>query len=340
MLANFALWRESADEFRALLPRDLAGPVHGAPADVRASLEGRRWPTSRTLRCASASADRGATEAMRADLRRRPGACSRRRAMTMRPSLGLPGPRYVAFAAPAIARECRRAPRASGGRGPVCGLAMADDPRRRSRWSRPPTQDQFVAQIGQLGPARRHQFQEGLLYRAGDHRPDAVSRSPEGAPVRLSRRGERRARRAALRARSADQPCGIVVNAAPAPDAGTDLLAVVPFAAIAEGGLHVGAPDGPVLIRRFRCRTRCRAPAVRAARGRWSPQVALPMCLALVALDAHPALHARHRRESRRAPCARLPRPPPGGRKGGSPDAISSPAARGSASTATAASRS
>ena len=27
MLANFVLWRESADEFRALLPGDLAGPV-------------------------------------------------------------------------------------------------------------------------------------------------------------------------------------------------------------------------------------------------------------------------------------------------------------------------
>jgi folate-binding protein YgfZ len=44
-----------------------------------------------------------------------------------------------------------------------------------------------------------------------------------------------------------DQACGLVVNAAPAPGGGSDLLAVVQLAAVAAGGLHLDAPDGPAL---------------------------------------------------------------------------------------------
>jgi hypothetical protein len=46
-----------------------------------------------------------------------------------------------------------------------------------------------------------------------------------------------------------DQPCGIVVNAAPAPEGGHDLLAVVQLAA-AGGELRLGAPDGAALVPR------------------------------------------------------------------------------------------
>ena len=45
----------------------------------------------------------------------------------------------------------------------------------------------------------------------------------------------------------ADQACGTVVNAAPAPDGGTELLAVVQLAAAASGDVRLGAPDGPRL---------------------------------------------------------------------------------------------
>lgn len=44
-----------------------------------------------------------------------------------------------------------------------------------------------------------------------------------------------------------DQACGAVVNAAPAPGGGSDLLAVAQVAAVAGGALRVGAPDGPPL---------------------------------------------------------------------------------------------
>jgi folate-binding protein YgfZ len=43
-----------------------------------------------------------------------------------------------------------------------------------------------------------------------------------------------------------DQACGAVVEAAPSPDGGSDMLAVVQLSAL-DGALHVGTPDGPVL---------------------------------------------------------------------------------------------
>ena len=59
-------------------------------------------------------------------------------------------------------------------------------------------------------------------------------------------RADRRHRASASTApRSASQPCGTVVNAAPAPDGGCDLLAVLQLAAAASGDVRLGAPDGP-----------------------------------------------------------------------------------------------
>ncbi len=46
----------------------------------------------------------------------------------------------------------------------------------------------------------------------------------------------------------AGQPCGTVVNAAPAPDGGIDLLAVVQLAAAASGDVRLGSEDGAQLV--------------------------------------------------------------------------------------------
>jgi hypothetical protein len=43
------------------------------------------------------------------------------------------------------------------------------------------------------------------------------------------------------------QSCGMIVNAAPAPEGGTDVLAVMQIAAADGGDIHLGAPDGPAL---------------------------------------------------------------------------------------------
>ncbi|WP_028225060.1 CAF17-like 4Fe-4S cluster assembly/insertion protein YgfZ [Paraburkholderia ferrariae] len=43
------------------------------------------------------------------------------------------------------------------------------------------------------------------------------------------------------------QPCGMVVNAAAAPDGGTDLLAEIKLAALESGSVHLGGAGGPAL---------------------------------------------------------------------------------------------
>lgn len=43
------------------------------------------------------------------------------------------------------------------------------------------------------------------------------------------------------------QPCGMVVNAAAAPDGGVDLLAELKLAALETGSVHLGTADGPAL---------------------------------------------------------------------------------------------
>jgi folate-binding protein YgfZ len=45
-----------------------------------------------------------------------------------------------------------------------------------------------------------------------------------------------------------DQACGTVANAAPAPDGGSDVLAVAQISATASGPLRLGQPDGPPLL--------------------------------------------------------------------------------------------
>jgi folate-binding protein YgfZ len=47
----------------------------------------------------------------------------------------------------------------------------------------------------------------------------------------------------------ADQPCGTVINAAPAPGGGSDLLAVLQLAAAERDDTRLGEPSGPVLER-------------------------------------------------------------------------------------------
>jgi folate-binding protein YgfZ len=43
------------------------------------------------------------------------------------------------------------------------------------------------------------------------------------------------------------QPCGLVVNVAPAPEGGVDALVEIKLAALDLGSVHVGAADGPAL---------------------------------------------------------------------------------------------
>ena len=105
----------------------------------------------------------------------------------------------------------------------------------------------------------------------------------------LSRRNGGRSRPGArlYGATFGDQPCGTVVNAAPAPDGGSDLLAVVQIAAVASGDVRTRCSERTRRWRRSRCPTRSLRPKPRAA-GLARASYANAMCLALFALDAHP----------------------------------------------------
>jgi folate-binding protein YgfZ len=65
-----------------------------------------------------------------------------------------------------------------------------------------------------------------------------------------------------------EQSCGTVVNAAPAPGGGCDVLAIVQIAAADSGDVRANAPDGPLLAR---LPLPYAVPAAQAPRGRISP---------------------------------------------------------------------
>ena len=166
---------------------------------------------------------------------------------------------------PRPARSCAR-------RSPTCGrsagrcLALARHPRRRAD-DRAGDAGPFRAADGQLGPAGRRELPERLLSGPGNRRAHAV-------PGRLKERmrlfhvdapptppGTR-----IYGAVFGDQACGTVVNAAPAPAAGSDLLAVVTLDQRWTGGgpatarMPSASPDGRDAGRR------CRIPCTRFRR--------------------------------------------------------------------------
>jgi len=245
MLANFVLWRERADDFRLLL----AGDVAAAVQKRLAMFVLRSKVTLTDISAAHARFGIGgpkAGEATAAAFGTTPGllAVARTEGATL---FGLPGPRYVAIVAmeaaaataTRLARNAVRAPftvwqwltiRAGI---PVLSAAL---------------QDRFVAQDVNwdvLG---------GINFRKGCYAGQEII-------ARMHYLGRRKERLFAFHADTnavgagsrvcgpefGEQACGVVVNAAPAPGGGSDLLAVVQIAA-AAGDLHLDAPDGPSLV--------------------------------------------------------------------------------------------
>jgi folate-binding protein YgfZ len=248
MLANFVLWRAGAgpaDGFRALLPADIAEPV-------------RRRLALFVLRAKVSLSDLspgfarfgvggpGAREAVEAAFRAVPAlfAVVRHGETDV---LGLPGPRYIVVAphpesdaiAARLAAHARRATydawqwltiRAGV---PVIGAAV---------------QDRFVPQTANWDVLGGISFQKGCY--TGQEivaRTQYLGRLKERlfafhAPVAHCAPGER-----LFSPAFPDQPCGTVVNAAPAPEGGCDLLAVLQLAAAANGEVRLGAEQGPPL---------------------------------------------------------------------------------------------
>jgi len=245
MLANFVLWREGPDDFRALLPGDLAAPVRKRLAMFVL----RSKVTLADLSDDTARFGVGgpkAAETLRAAFGEAPGTLAVIHAdgATL---LGLPGPRYMVLAPVAeaaavgerLAREAVHAPFAAWQWLTIrAGVPVVTTP----------VQDQVIAQAANLDVLG------GINFRKGCYTGQEII-------ARMQYLGKLKERLFAFHADATsvaagtrlfgqafgDQACGIVVNAAPAPEGGCDLLAVAQLAAVAAGALHLGAPEGPTL---------------------------------------------------------------------------------------------
>ena len=328
MLANFVLWREPGAGFRALLPADLA-----AAAGKRLSMYVLRSKVS--LRDASQDSVRigvggpGAGAAVRAALDVSPDTfgVARENGATV---LGLPGPRYCVIAPIDRAVEIRNALLAHASAAPFAAwqwlTIRAGVPVVTSA-----TQDLFVAQAANLDVLGGVDFRKGCY--TGQEiiaRMQYLGRLKERLFAFHAAGRRRRGRRAPLQLAFPGQPCGTVVNAAPAPDGGSDLTR----GAAARGGG----------IRRREARRRRRPAASPAAVAVCIPGVGGPRGAARrPALRPQgdvprarrarraPALSARRRRESRRASCAARGAGALVGRRLARRVAISRPAGPGSA---------
>jgi len=245
MLANFVLWRDGPTAFRALLPVDVAEPVR-----KRLSMYVLRSKV--VLDDVSAASTRlgiggpRAADALRETFGEPPRdlAVVRSGDVTL---VGLPGRRYVVLAPPDRAQAVRDR------------LAARATPAPFAVWEwltvragvpvvTVPVQDQIVAQ------AANWDVLGGLDFRKGCYTGQEIiarmqylgrlkerlfafhaDRPPPVAGTRIYGSG------------FGDQACGLVVNAAPAPEGGSDVLAVVQLAAVEAGGLHLDAPAGPPL---------------------------------------------------------------------------------------------
>jgi folate-binding protein YgfZ len=245
MLANFVLWREGQAAYQALLPGDIAETV-------------RKRLSMYVLRSKVALLDVSAAT-IRVGIGGPQAAAALQAALGMVPQtmavvrdgdvrvIGLPGPRFVVLA-PAgrvstalepLARHAVRAPHAAWQWLTVrAGIPVVTAP----------VQDQFVAQMANWDVLGGLDFAKGCY-------------TGQEIIARMQYLGRLKERLFAFHTDAegvlagtrvygpafGDQACGTVVNAAAAPDGGSDLLAVVQLAAVEAGALRLDTPDGPAL---------------------------------------------------------------------------------------------
>lgn len=246
MLANLYLWRAAPDRFRALVAADLSATVR-----TRLSLFVLRAkvaiadlsPVTTLLGVAGPRAN----EILREALNLAPGP-EEVAGDDLLAVVSLPGGRFVVVTAPANDARVKKqlAAQAAAAASSVwrwlgirAGVPLIDSA----------TQDLFVAQTTNWDVLGGVSFQKGcypgqeivarmqylgrLKERLQLFHVDANSHAP-GTKLYGAAFG--------------DQACGTIVNAAPAPTGGSDLLAVVQLAALANPPLHAATQAGPELI--------------------------------------------------------------------------------------------
>jgi folate-binding protein YgfZ len=246
MLAAFTLWREGPEAFRALLPADIAEPIRKRLAMFVLRSKVAVADVTATCPCLGVGGPE-ATAAVRAALGAAPAAFHTAPGLGAS-VLGFPGPRYLVLAPPAAMPAIRAA---------LAGVAR---PASSSAWQwllvrgglpeiTRATQDKFVPQTANWDALGGISFQKGCY--TGQEiiaRTQYLGRLKERlyafhAPDVAVTAGDR-----LYSSAFPDQACGTVVNAAPAPDGGVDLLAVLQLAAADSGDVRLGSADGPQLV--------------------------------------------------------------------------------------------
>jgi len=244
MLANFIVWRDraSADGFRALLPGDIAaGVAKRLSMYVLRSKVTLTDQSARTVRMGIGGPAGVQAISAAVGVAPVPFAVSTQEALTV---LGLPGPRFVVIGPQDAAGELRAA---------LSRHAVSAD-FDVWRWLTiragvpvvtAATQDAFVAQTANWDVLGGIDFQKGCY--TGQEiiaRTRYLGRLKERAYLFHSGGRDVRAGERLYSSAFGEQPCGTIVDAAPSPEGGADLVAVLQIAAAQSGDVHVGAPDG------------------------------------------------------------------------------------------------
>jgi folate-binding protein YgfZ len=247
MLANFVLWRRVPDGFGMLVAADIAEPV---------AKRLRMYVLRSKVTIADVSADTQrvgiggpqAQSAVRAAFGVVPAPFAAREVQSPTVTLlALNGNRFVALA-PASEADVLA---------PLSALIATGD---FSVWRwltiragtpvvTAATQDTFVAQAANLDVLGGIDFQKGCY--TGQEiiaRTQYLGRLKERAFLFHTEATRVAAGERIYSPAFEAQPCGTVVNAAPAPGGGADLLAVVQIAAAARDDARLRAPDGPLLV--------------------------------------------------------------------------------------------
>ena len=241
MLASIILWRD-ADAFRAVLAADLAAAVRKRLAmyvlrskvDLReddARLFGVGGPAARSVlaaRLGEAPAERRLVHVRGVDV------------------LGLPGDRWLVHGPAAAVAEMRV----------LLGADIQVAPAEVWAWLTiragvpvitAATQDRFVPQTANLDVLQGISFQKGCY--TGQEivaRMQYLGRLKERLVLAHTDASEVAPGMPVFSPAFEGQACGTIVNAAPAPDGGHDVLAVAQIAAV-PAGLRLGNAEGPVL---------------------------------------------------------------------------------------------
>ncbi len=246
MLANFLLWRDG-DDYCMQLPHELAEPIRNRLSMhiLRARVKAIDVSAEYGLLGLAGTDAEATLKPWFPDLPAAPMTMAKdTRAVLVR----LGADRFQVIAEPTLARELMAGLAATG------GAADSDywnwlEIRAGIPWITPATQDQFVPQMANLDLIGGVSFNKGcypgqeivarmhFLGRLKQRMYLAHIAAEQAPPA-----GEK-----LYSAEFGEQACGTIVNAAPSPDGGFDLLAVVQISCADSQAVHAGTPDGPVL---------------------------------------------------------------------------------------------